>query len=237
MASTAESNHVPLPGGVIYAPPAKPESRRRRGRIGIFARTGIAIVCGAAAFVWHMRGADAPFGACVPGFGSGSAISWQNAGPSDEPRWVFQADTHGHPTGSFHVVDAGTSRYDAALTSSAFMVPQRGALVEFTQRRAYSWANTVGVLEIAVDDGPFADIASAGGKFLAGAYDGRSLPANPLGPRPAWAAASNSDTLTRVVLPASADGKPVRLRFRIGSAGTGDPLPGWYLGDIRCTQP
>jgi len=132
------------------------------------------------------------------------------------------------------VLDSGSTRYEASLSSPSFLVPAHGADVEFHQRRAYSWANTMGVLEVAIDGGPFEDIAAAGGTFSVGAYDGRSLPGNPLGFRAAWAAAPDTDILTRFTLPHAADGKPVRLRFRIGSAGTGDALPGWSLFDIHC---
>lgn len=232
MASAADHATSGTPSGAASAPPGLFGRLWPRG----YARAALyaAALGGIAAWAWHLRPANAQFGACVAQFGSVETGDWHNAGASDAPRWVLQAGSGGQQAA--HIVDAGTQRYDAALSSPSFVVPQRGALIEFTQHRAYSWANTVGVLEIAVGDGAFADVVVAGGRFLAGGYDGRSLPANPLGSRPAWAAAPDADTLTRVMLPPSANGKAVRLRFRIGSAGTGDSLPGWYLDDIHCAR-
>lgn len=232
MASATDHATGGSPGGATSAPPGLLGRLWPRG----YARRVlyVAIAGGILASAWHLRPASAQFGACVAQFGSNEPGDWRDAGASEAPRWMLQTGSHGTQTA--HIVDAGTQRYDAALSSPSFVVPQRGALIEFTQHRAYSWANTVGVLEIAVDGGAFDDVVAAGGRFLAGGYDGRSLPANPIGSRPAWAAAPDADTLTRVVLPPSANGKAVRLRFRIGSAGTGDSLPGWYLDDIHCAR-
>ncbi len=158
---------------------------------------------------------------------------WQPATAAGGPTWSL-ASASAADMSAARVEDFGTKRYEATLTSPPFSVPANGLSLEFQQRRAYSWANTVGVLEIAVDVGPFIDIIDAGGSFLAGAYDGRSLLGNPLGFRNAWAAQPDTDLTTRVKLPDSAKGKHARLRFRIGSAGTGDVLPGWSLGALRC---
>jgi len=204
---------------------------------GSRARTalGAVILLGAIGLAWHLRQADAEFGTCVPGFGAtGKEGGWQNAGAPEAPAWEHDFGAGNAQSGHAHVLDNGTLRYDVALLSPPFVVPARGARLEFRQRRAYSWANTMGVLEIAIADGPFADIETAGGTFLDGAYDSRSLSGNPLGIRPAWAAAPEADTLTRIGLPAAANGRPARLRFRLGSAGTGDVQPGWYLDGIRC---
>jgi hypothetical protein len=174
---------------------------------------------------WYVTHTAAGSGACVQQFGG----KWRQTNPFDTPTWVFSAEAN-----SVRVPDPGTHRYATDLSSPAFVVPAGGAVIEFRQRRGYSWANTIGVLELSVDDGPYADVVTAGGKFLAGGYDGRSLPTNPLGFRDAWAAAPDVYTLTRVSMPSAAAGKSIRMRFRVASTGTGDSLPGWYIEGIRC---
>jgi hypothetical protein len=193
----------------------------------------VSAVIAAMASLLHARWSAAELGACVPPFGLERDGGWESDNAGDGPRWALGGDAT--TVNRAQVADPGTRRYESALLSPGFSVPARGAGLQFQQRRAYSWANTMGVLEIAIDGGAFVDIASAGGTFMAGGYDSRSLPGNPLGFRAAWAAAPNDDTLTRISLPPAANGKSVRLRFRLGSAGTGDVLPGWSLGDIRCT--
>jgi len=195
---------------------------------------GIMAAIGVAGTIMHARRNAAELGACITQFNAErSGGVWESANPGDGPNWILpSAGARG--SGRAQVPDSGSTRYEASLSSPSFLVPALGAEVEFHQRRAYSWANTMGVLEVAIDGGPFEDIAAAGGTFSVGAYDGRSLPGNPLGFRAAWAAAPDTDTVTRFRLPQAANGKPVRLRFRIGSAGTGDALPGWSLSDIHC---
>jgi len=238
MALTAEDNSRPVssaatPGGSPNHAAVGSGSVRR----DVVPTLAIAVMAaiGVAAAIAHIRRGETELGACVPQFGIESATGgWKGVSSVGAANWVL-SPTRAGDIGRAQLPDAGTARYDALLLSPGFVVPARGADLEFRQRRAYSWANTVGVLEIAIDGGQFEDIASAGGTFKAGAYDGRSLSSNPLGFRSAWAAAPDLYTLTRVSLPSAANGKSVRLRFRIGSAGTGDALPGWSLDDIHCT--
>lgn len=203
-----------------------------RSRTLVNAAFGIAIAVFAS--TWYLRRAEADFGTCVPQFGAAGIDAWKGEGPG-HPEWSFDTTgPDGHPHGA-HIADPGSLRYDAALVSSAFVVPKQVAWIEFSQRRAYSWANTVAVLEIAIEGNDFIDITDAGGKFLSGGYDGRSLQGNPLGSRAAWSASPDDETITRVALPPTLDGKPIRLRFRVGSAGTGDLLQGWSIGGIHCS--
>ncbi len=162
---------------------------------------------------------------------------WRNAGAADVEGWSTTAADSDSPPNAVHLADHGVRRYEAALLSPVFRVPAQGAIVRFRQRRAYSWANTVGVLEISIADRGFVDIGAAGGEFLEGAYDGRSFASNPLGPRRAWLAKSDGYTETRIRLPDAARGEPAQLRFRAGSTGTGDDSPGWYLDSIACNAP
>lgn len=161
---------------------------------------------------------------------------WRNADATAGARWQTLAEGATSGANAAHLADHGARRYQAALLSPAFTVPTNGALVDFRQRRAYSWANTVGVLEIAIAGHAFTDIIAAGGEFLAGGYDGRSFASNPLGARSAWLASPGGYSETRLRLPAAAQGQQVQLRFRAGSTGTGDDSPGWYLDSIVCSS-
>lgn len=162
---------------------------------------------------------------------------WHGTASTARETWSTLADGADSGPNAAHLADHGAYRYEAALLGPPFTVPAQGAILSFRQRRAYSWANTVGVLEIAIAGQAFTDIVAAGGGFIDGAYDGRSFASNPLGPRRAWLAKADGYAETRVRLPAAANGKTVQLRFRAGSAGTGDDSPGWYLDSIACNAP
>jgi hypothetical protein len=163
--------------------------------------------------------------------------SWSRTASTAGPGWEVVDDTPHGATRALHLADHGTHRYAASLTTPAFVVPPTGLVIGFSQRRDWSWANTAGVLEIAIGGRDFADIVAAGGKFLEGAYDGRSFASHPLGERPAWTAAPGRYVATRVRLPAALAGQSVRLRLRAGSAGTGDEAPGWFVTGFACALP
>lgn len=134
-----------------------------------------------------------------------------------------------------HVTDAGSGVYESSLITPAFVIPVDGLTLSLQQRMMFSWANTAGVLEISMADGTWRDILEAGGEFLQGGYSVRSFVSNPIGSRSAWGGAAQADLLTTVIrLPPASAGKSARLRFRLGSSGTGDSQQGWYLYDVRC---
>jgi len=138
--------------------------------------------------------------------------------------------------GSAQIADAGSRVYAAALVSPAFEVPVSGLSLSWRQRRELSWANSAGVLDVAVGDGEWRDITTLGAKFDDGDYDGRSFAGNPLGARRAWGPGVTMST-TRLALPATLAHRTVRLRFRFGSGGTGDTRPGWFITNLRCELP
>lgn len=194
------------------------------------------------ALIWALipaRGVAQDLAGCNQDFDAVTAPTlpdgWRNTDATAGARWKTLAERAADGANAAHLVDHGAHRYQAALLNPVFTVPKDGALVTFRQRRAYSWANTVGILEIAIAGHPFTDIIAAGGKFLAGGYDDRSFASNPLGARSAWLARSGGYSETRVRLPAAAQGQQVQLRFRAGSTGTRDDSPGWYLDKITCT--
>jgi hypothetical protein len=165
------------------------------------------------------------------------SVSWSRAASPGGPEWSAVDDSSHGARHALNLPDHGTHRYSASLTTPAFVVPPAGIVIEFAQRRDWSWANTVGVLEAQVAGRDFVDVIAAGGRFLDGAYDGRSFASNPLGERPAWASAPGSYVATRLLLPATLASQSLRLRLRAGSAGTGDEAPGWFVVGFECADP
>lgn len=161
---------------------------------------------------------------------------------TDLSRWHASSSTPGILGWQYHrieeqsvvrVEDPGSNKFDISLTSPALSVPAQGLEILVTQQMDVSWANTAGVLEISVANGSWTDITAAGGRFLEGAYNLRAYAGNPIGMRAAWA--GNLTTFkTRVRLPDQAGNQDIRLRFRLGSGGTGDPHAGWSLREFRC---
>ncbi len=137
------------------------------------------------------------------------------------------------------------------LVSPPFLISSTKAEIQF--RNWYEFETTFlrnrlydgSVLEVNIGaGGPFAwrDIEAAGGVFLSGGYDGilDTCCQNPLGGRRGWSGRSGlnqtSEFVTaRAKLPASAAGKFVRLRWRIGT-DIGGFREGQYIDNLRVTD-
>ena len=148
----------------------------------------------------------------VPG-GTGSGWTTSTTSPHSGTRAV-----HASPT---------TAASEQRLDSPSFAVPSTAISPEI--RFQHRWltegdssnAYDGGVLDISIDGGGYTDVLAAGCQFLAGGYGPVKISSgyqNPLAGRSAWHGDSNSAyTQTRLALPASALGKSIRLRFRLGS--------------------
>ncbi|MGI8641961.1 MAG: FG-GAP-like repeat-containing protein [Pyrinomonadaceae bacterium] len=131
------------------------------------------------------------------------------------------------------------------LVSPVFQVASENA--ELTFRNRYDLETTFlrnklydgGVLEIKINtNGRFRDILAAGGIFEAGGYDGviEGCCQNPLAGRLAWSGKSGPNQTpefitTKVKLPASATGRNVQLRWRVGT-DLGTSREGQYIDNI-----
>jgi len=125
---------------------------------------------------------------------------------------------------------------DKSLYSPALAVTTPYARVSFRSSYSLEAGFDGGVLEIAIGGGPFADIVAAGGSFLAGGYAGTlAASANPLAGRNAWTGASGGYVTTTALLPPSAAGAPVMLRWRLGS-DNGVSGAGWRVDTVTLSD-
>lgn len=121
------------------------------------------------------------------------------------------------------------------LISPPIQITSSAATVTFRHRYDTEGGWDGGVVEISLDNGTsYQDIITAGGRFVAGGYNG-SLGTgtnNPLNGRSAWTGNSGGFVTTQIQLPAGAAGKAVYLKWRFGADDNGvgsSPNPGWYI--------
>ena len=89
-----------------------------------------------------------------------------------------------------------------------------------------------GVLEIAINNGPWTDIIDAGGSFEQGGYNRRlNNSSHDLGGRDAWTGNSGAFVRTEVLLPASVDSQQVQLRWRLAHDFTVAEV-GWNINTV-----
>ena len=125
---------------------------------------------------------------------------------------------------------------ETVLTSQPFLVTSAQAQLYF--RHAFRLANTDdgGVLEMAIGGQPFADVIRLGGVFTQAGYNVVLGGRNPLGTRPGWSGDSGGWLPTYLVLPPSAAGQPIQLRWRLGTS-LGLSNGGWFLDSVVVTDP
>ena len=94
------------------------------------------------------------------------------------------------------------------------------------------------VLEVSTDGGTtYNDIIDVGGVFVSGPYTGQIEDAgfNPLAGRMAWSGDSGGYINTVINLPASFNGQPIKLKFRMGTGGAGG-APGVRIDGFSVTN-
>ncbi len=134
------------------------------------------------------------------------------------------------------------------LVSPAFQINSANA--ELTFRNRYDLETTFlrnklydgAVLEIKIGDDNFQDVIAAGGAFSSGGYDGviESCCQNPLGGKAGWSGRSGINQTpefiqTKVKLPASAAGREVQLRWRVGT-DNGTSREGQFVDDVAVSD-
>ena len=119
-------------------------------------------------------------------------------------------------------------------------IPIATSAAQLTFRNNYYTETTFdgGVLEISIGGGTFQDIRDAGGSLVVGTYSGTLQTGleNPLEGRLAWTGNSNNGFITSVViLPPSAAGQNVVLRWRLGTDNA-IGAPGWRIDTIKISE-
>jgi len=164
-----------------------------------------------------LAGTALPTGWTTTRTGAGSAWTASTTNADTAPKAAFSANVT--TTGSAEMVTPS--------------IPVTSATGQLTFRTAYNLEASGGsyfdgmVLEVSVNNGAFEDILEAGGEFLSGGYNSTlDFSSNPLGGRNAWSGLSGGTTstpahvVTRVLLPASANGKSVRFKWILACDGS-----------------
>ena len=192
--------------------------------------------------------------ACTTGDSCGPTLTENFDGgvaPSLPPGWTSTVTGQGSawttvstssdtaPNSAFGFDGPGPAAADEVLVSPLVNITTPSAQLTFKNRWSFESAATcfdAGVLEIDINGGGFTDIVLAGGSFVSGGYTGTVATGfgNPLGGRSAWCTVSAGypNYLTTIVtLPAAAAGRPIRLRWRIGT-DTSTGAPGQNIDSI-----
>jgi hypothetical protein len=120
---------------------------------------------------------------------------------------------------------------DNRLTSPSIAISTTSAQLTF--RHNYSAESFLdgGVLEISIGGGAFTDIIAAGGSFITNGYN-ETISG---GTKPAWSGYSGGFITTKAILPSSAAGQMIQLRWRfLSDIFVGDL--GWYVDTISITD-
>ena len=140
-------------------------------------------------------------------FASGIEVPWvtSTTAPFSAPNEAFAPDP--------------SNVGDTQLISPTLAIPASGAQLKF--KNNYNTESTFDgeVLEISINGGAYADIITAGGTFVSGAYNGAISTsfASPIAGRQAWNGNSGGYVDSVVDLPPAANGQNVQLKWRMAS--------------------
>jgi hypothetical protein len=139
-------------------------------------------------------------------------------GPEGTQPWRSVANFADTPPNAMFTPDAGEIR-DSVLDSPPIPISSPAARLEFRNRYDLERDQDGGVLEISIDGGDFQDILAAGGAFVTGGYNSTISTqfSSPIGGRQAWSRRSSGFVPTIVLLPATASGTTVVLRWRMAT--------------------
>jgi hypothetical protein len=229
---------------------------RTSGRfVGLGAALALALLLPAAAIA---AGVSENFdGVSAPALPSGWSATVATGALSDVP-WATRDAGYYHGTSAPNAVwiDEFNDYADISLVSPTWYLPATGTATVTFHHSYTLWApddsdlaNGVfngGVFEISFNGAPFQDVLAAGGAFVTHGYNATLDPsfANPIAPPPTlnravWGSDSGGFVTTKVTLPASAAGKSVQFRWRLGTAQGGsshDGRSGWWIDDFECDQ-
>ncbi|MCU0305373.1 MAG: C25 family cysteine peptidase [Thermoanaerobaculales bacterium] len=149
--------------------------------------------------------------------------------PGTGTNWSIVTDpATSSPTHAWFTSDVGTTK-DDRLESGPITLGGGSPVLSFWHHFSTESNYDGGVLEVSTNGSTWSDVVTAGGVFLAGAYNGTAN-SGPLSGRPFWAG-SGSLQQVEVDLSAFAGGDLwIRFRFACDSSVSGQ---GWWVDDIR----
>jgi hypothetical protein len=150
--------------------------------------------------------------------------NWTTTQSSNGVLWVTNATSPISAPNSAFAPDPSTNG-DTMLESPVFVANSPATKVNFniTHLTENNWDGMV--MEIKIGGGAYQDLIAAGGSFTQNGYNGTlgnfstcvtNGTQNPLANRAAWTGNSNGTKAVKAVLPASALGQNVQIRFRMG---------------------
>jgi len=162
---------------------------------------------------------------------------WTGSFTGSGSNWGTNSSTYLPSPRSFFASTPNTAG-SSTLQSPSFQNGTHPSTLSFSHSYNTESGYDGGVLEISVNNGPWADFITAGGSFTANGYNNTlsSSNLNPLNSRSAWSGNSSVFLTTTALLPATAANLPVRLRWIIGHDGTVAGT-GWYLDNILLGSP
>ncbi len=172
--------------------------------------------------------------------------SWTTTKTGVESNWFTVTNfssTAPNATFAPDVNNIGTSE----LVSPTIALPSGPSQVTFKNRYNLEIDNTNssdgydgGVLEIKIGTNTFTDVITAGGSFLAGAYNTviNTSFGNPLAGRAAWSGNSSGFITTTVDLPPAAAGQSIQLKWRIGTdnGNIASGTAGWWIDTVAISN-
>lgn len=154
-------------------------------------------------------------------------------GGSVAPWQTTSASAHTAPNSAFLM--NYDKKFDIVLDSPAFTVGSSTAVLSFQNSWDTENRGVGGVLEISIAGGGFQDIIAAGGVFMSAGYNNTTLD-SPLAGRQSWTGSgTGAFTNTTVRLPATANGKSVKLRWRLAGGGFFGDV-GWRIDSVVVTN-
>ena len=151
------------------------------------------------------------------------------------PAWVTKT-TSPDTSPNAVVANTVTTPSENRLTSPALTLPSASPQLSFRHRWNLESGYDGGVLEIAINGGPFTDIVAAGGSFVSGGYNATIGDTDSvLTGRQAWTGSFNSAyTTTLVNLPATAASQSVQFRWVLAcDTGNGGTSNIWRIDSIN----
>jgi hypothetical protein len=157
---------------------------------------------------------------------------WTSAQTGTGVNWVTTTSTADSAPNAAFIQNTGNAAGGSDLESLTITITSSAAILKFRHNFNTEGGWDGGVLEISINGGAYRDIMTAGGRFIEGGYNGAlGINKNPLDGRAAWTGNSNGFISTSVRLPASANGQPVKFKWRFGQDDNTANI-GWFIDTI-----